>query len=58
MEIEAAVPPPRIQFEKICYNYTIKIIQINLMYLIIKRVLEDFPPFIEKAEFDLVKFLK
>ena len=28
------------------------------MYLIIKRVLEDFPPFIEKAEFDSAKFLK
>ncbi len=30
----------------------------NLMYLIIKRVPEDFLLFIEKAEFDLVKFLK
>ncbi len=30
----------------------------NLMYLIIERVPEDFPPFIGKAEFDLAKFLK
>ncbi len=30
----------------------------NLMYLIIERVPEDFPLFIEKVEFDLVKFLK
>jgi len=30
----------------------------NLMYPIIERVPEDFPLFIEKAEFDLAKFLK
>src|SRR6266498_3345832 len=30
----------------------------NLMYLIIQRVPEDFLLFIGKAEFDLVKFLK
>ena len=30
----------------------------NLMYLIIERVPEDFSLFIGKAEFDLVKFLK
>ncbi len=31
----------------------------NLIHSIIKRVPEDFPPFIKKkAEFDLVKFLK
>ena len=30
----------------------------NLMYLIIERVPEDFPPFIGKAEFDSAKFLK
>ena len=58
MEIEAAIPPPRIRFEKICYNYAVKIIQMNLIYLIIERVPEDFLLFIGKAEFDLVKFLK
>ncbi len=58
MKIEAAVPPPRIRFEKTCYNYTIKIMQINSMQPIIKRVPEDFPPFIRKAEFDSAKFLK
>ncbi len=30
----------------------------NLMYLIIERVPEDFLLFIGKVEFDLVKFLK
>ena len=30
----------------------------NLMHPIIERVSEDFPSFIGKAEFDLVKFLK
>ena len=58
IEIEAAIPPPRIRFEKTYYNYVIRIMQMNLMYPIIERVPEDFPPFIGKAEFDLVKFLK
>ena len=58
MEIEAAVPPPRIRFEKTCYNYVIRIMQMNLMYPIIERVPEDFLLFIGKVEFDSVKFLK
>src|SRR6266536_1859108 len=58
MEIEIVVLSPRIRFKKICYNYVIKIIQMNLMYLIIERVPEDFLLFIGKAEFDSVKFLK
>ena len=58
MEIKAAVPLPRIRFEKTCYNYTIKIIQINSLHPIIERVPEDFPSFIGKAEFDSAKFLK
>ena len=58
MEIEAAVSSSRIRFEKTCYNYVISIMQMNLIYLIIERVPEDFLLFIGKAEFDLVKFLK
>src|SRR6266496_5278727 len=58
MEIEAAIPPPRIRFEKTCYNYTIRIIQMNSIHPIIEKIPEDFPPFIEKAEFDSAKFLK
>ncbi len=57
MEIEAAVPPPRIRFKKTCYNYTIRIMQMNSIHPIIERVPEDFPPFIGKAEFDSAKFL-
>ncbi len=58
MEIEAAVPPPRVRFEKTCYNYAVRIIQMNSMHPIIERVPEDFPPFIGKAEFDSTNFLK
>ncbi len=58
MEIEAAVSPPRIRFKKTCYNYVIRIMQINSMHPIIEKIPEDFPPFIEKAEFDSAKFLK
>ncbi len=58
MEIEAAVLSPRIRFKKTCYNYTIRIMQMNSMHPIIERVPEDFPLFIEKTEFDSAKFLK
>src|SRR6266536_4563027 len=49
MEIEAAVSPSRVRFEKTCYNYVIRIMQMNSMYLIIERVPEDFLLFIGKA---------
>ncbi len=58
METEAVVLLPRVRFEKTCYNYAVRIMQINLMHPIIERVPEDFLLFIGKAEFDLVKFLK
>ncbi len=58
MEIEAVVSLSRVRFEKICYNYVIRIMQMNLMHLIIERVSEDFSPFIGKVQYDLVKFLK
>jgi len=58
MEIETVIPPPRIRFEKICYNYTIRIMQMNSIHLIITRIPENFQSFIEKADFDSVKFLK
>ena len=58
MEIEAAIPLPKIRFKKTCYNYTIRIIQMNSIHPIIERIPEDFLLFIEKAEFDSAKFLK
>jgi len=58
MEIEAVILLSRVRFKKICYNYTIRIMQMNLMHPIIERIPEDFLLFIEKAEFDPVKFLK
>jgi len=39
-------------------SYIIRIMQMNLIHLIIERIPEDFPPFIGKANFDSVKFLK
>ncbi len=58
MEIEVVVLLFRVRFKKTCYNYVIKIIQMNSIHPIIKRIPEDFPPFIKKADFDSVKFLK
>ncbi len=50
MEIEAVIPPSKVRFEKICYNYIIRIMQMNLIYLIIERIPEGFLLFIGKAE--------
>ncbi len=58
MKIEAAIPPPRVRFEKIYYNYVIRIMQMNSIHPIIERVPKDFPPFIGKAEYNSAKFLK
>ena len=58
MKIEAAIPPPRVRFEKIYYNYVIRIMQMNSIHPIIERVPKDFPPFIGKADLDSAKFLK
>src|SRR6266536_5526928 len=58
MEIETAVLLSGVRFKKTCYNYVIKIIQINLIHPIIKKIPEDFLLFIRKAEYDSAKFLK
>ncbi|SRR6266536_1726383 len=58
MEIEAVIPLSRVRFEKLCYNYVIRIMQMNSMYPIIERISEDFLLFIRKADFDSVKLLK
>ena len=29
MEIEASIPPPKVRFERICKNYTLRILQMH-----------------------------
>jgi hypothetical protein len=51
MEIEAALPPPEIRFEKICINYALRILQIGKKHPIQARKISpsfgdlEFPDF-------------
>jgi len=43
MELEAAVLPVRIRFEKICQNYALRAIQLDQDHPIKKRTPDSFP---------------
>ena len=45
MEIEAALLPPEIRFEKLCQLYSLRILKLPSSYPIQQRVLTSFPPF-------------
>ena len=43
MEIEAAILPVSVKFNKLCQNYTIRILQMQDSYLIKKRIPANSP---------------
>ena len=45
MELEAAIPPPKVKFNKICMNYLLKIMQLFKNHLIKIRVSTNFPSY-------------
>src|SRR5204862_4669934 len=45
MELEAAIPPLKIRFNKICMNYSLRIIQLFKNHLIRTRISTSFPPY-------------
>ena len=58
MEIEAAILPVRIRFDKICKNYAFRAIQLDQEHPIKKRMPDSFPFSIgEDIEIDWEKFL-
>ena len=52
MELEAAIPPLKIRFNKICMNYSLRIIQLFKNHPIRTRVSTSFPPYNNGNELD------
>ena len=50
MELEAAIPSPKIKFEKICMNYSLRIMQLFKNHLIRARVSTNFPSYNNENE--------
>ena len=57
MELEAAIPPPKVRFQKICMNYSLRIMQLFKNHLIRTRVSTSFPPYNNGNELDWDKYL-
>src|SRR5438552_806337 len=56
-ELEAAIPPPKVRFNRICKNYALRIMQIPKNHPIRLRVSSSFPPYNNGAELDWEKYL-
>ena len=57
MKLEAAIPPPKIRFNKICMNYSLRIMQLFKNHPIKTRVSTSFPPYNNGNELDWDKYL-
>ncbi len=57
MELEAAIPPPKVRFNKICMNYSLRIMQLFKNHPIRTRVSTSFPPYNNGNELDWDKYL-
>ena len=57
MELEAAIPPPKIRFNKICMNYSLKIMQLFKNHPIRTRVSTSFPSYNNGNKLDWDKYL-
>src|SRR5436189_133786 len=57
MELEAAIPPFKIRFQKICMNYSLRIMQLFKNHPIRTRVSTNFPPYNNENELDWDKYL-
>jgi len=57
MKLEAAIPPPKIRFNKICMNYSLRIMQLFKNHPIRTRVSTSFPPYNNGSELDWDKYL-
>src|SRR5204863_6645417 len=57
MELEAAIPPPKVRFQKICMNYSLRIMQLFKNHPIRTRVSTSFPPYNNGNELEWDKYL-
>ena len=56
MKLEAAISSLKIKFNKICMNYSLKIMQLFKNYLIKTRVSTSFPSYNNNNELDWDKY--
>ena len=57
MKLEAAIPPPKIRFNKICMNYLLRIMQLFKNHPIRTRVSTSFSPYNNDSKLDWDKYL-
>ena len=57
MKLEAVIPPSKVKFDKICMNYSLRIMQLFKNHLIRTRVSTSFPPYNNGNELDWDKYL-
>ena len=57
MELEAVISPPKIRFNKICMNYSLRIMQLFKNHSIRTRISTSFPPYNNDNELDWDKYL-
>ena len=57
MELEAAIPPPKIRFNKICMNYLLRIMQLFKNHPIRTRVSTSFSSYNNGNELNWNKYL-
>ena len=57
MELEAAIPPPKVRFNRICKNYALRIMQMPKNHPIRLRVSSSFPSYNNDVELDWEKYL-
>ncbi len=57
MELEAAIIPPRVRFNRLCKNYALRIMQIPKNHPIRLRVSASYPSYNNGAELDWEKYL-
>ena len=57
MKLEAAIPPPKVRFNKICMNYSLRIMQLFKNHPIRTRVSTSFPPYNNDNELNWDKYL-
>src|SRR5436189_5714380 len=57
MELAAAIPPSKVRFQKICMNYSLRIMQLFKNHPIRTRISTSFPPYNNENELDWDKYL-
>ena len=57
MELEAAISSFKVKFNKICMNYSLKIMQLFKNHSIRTRISTSFPPYNNGNELDWDKYL-